>query len=213
MLHATRVPAVGILALLLALCGCERRAPHPPKAMDQAQTKTAHQPSKTIEQAETKSASQPPKTMVQAEKGTAAASGRRDPTHLEEIVARWSRGNKDDAVAEFLLVDWQAPASFSKESAFGLTEQETMALSPSDQEARSAQYVSLKSLCLSVREAGKKAAAAGDRDKAKRHFVAVEQCGEFLAGIPNAPLILQQFAKAFVQMGSQEIDKLGRDTK
>jgi hypothetical protein len=47
---------------------------------------------------------------------------RRDPAYLDEVLATWSSGNKEQAIEGFLRIDWQKKATFSKDSLLGVTE-------------------------------------------------------------------------------------------
>jgi len=139
---------------------------------------------------------------------TAQEGGDRVAAHLREVLAMWSRGDKDKATKEFLLINWQKPGEFSKESAFGLTEQEFIALPPNEQNKKSAELVELKGLCRSVLDAGRTAAARGDREQAKRHILAVQQCGRFLAQDAAMSAVVQLMGKALDQIASGELGKL-----
>jgi hypothetical protein len=186
--------AHAVLALMFALaaCGCGReRSSRPPDKGSPAGGPV-----------------QPARTGGEQAGKIAQEGGDRVAAHLQEVLAMWSRGDKDKATKEFLLINWQKRGEFSKESAFGLTEQEFIALPPNEQNKRSSELVELKGLCRSVLDAGRTAAAQGDREQAKRHILAVQQCGRLLARDAAMSAVVQSMGKALDHIASKELTEL-----
>ena len=137
-----------------------------------------------------------------------APDSRRDPAYLDEVLATWSSGKKEQAIEGFLRIDWQKKATFPRDSLFGLTEKEHVALSAPEQTKRLDQILSLRALCRAVVDTGKSAAAAGKRDDAQRRVEAVARCGRSLAENPNVSVLLQKVGTAIERTASEEMGKL-----
>lgn len=78
-----------------------------------------------------------------AEGGTAAPPAealapppgeRPDPGHLESVARLWGTENKDQAVKEFLWIDWDKPAMVGAESSFALTDAQLIAMPAADRQ-------------------------------------------------------------------------------
>src|ERR1700752_4340088 len=104
---------------------------------------------------------------------------------LEPILTTWRQGDKSAAISRFVDTDWTARPLFAPGSAIAMSEPQFEALSKADQEAKSKEFMpvlpELRALGVAVLDAGKAAATKGDPAAARKHFTAVQRCGEALS--------------------------------
>jgi hypothetical protein len=129
----------------------------------------------------------------------------------EAILKAWEQGDSPAAIRQFIEADWSAKPFFAPGSAMNLSEDQFKQLPAVEREAKSAdvqaQLAELKKLAGAVVQAGRDAAAKKDLDGARKHFAAVQQCGQALAS-PDSMLIVQLVGKALQKMALAETDKL-----
>jgi RNA polymerase sigma factor (sigma-70 family) len=130
---------------------------------------------------------------------------------LEPIILAWQQGNQAEAVGKFIEADWNTRPLFARNSVLSLSEKQFKALSDAERKAKSEEMLPrlaiLKQLAAAVLQTGRDAAAKGDKGRARRSFVAIEQCGADLAK-GDYMLIVQLVGKAFEKMADSEIAKL-----
>jgi hypothetical protein len=125
---------------------------------------------------------------------------------LEDVVASWESGNKDEAVRQFLLIRWDEPAAVSGLPVLDLSEEQFASL-PADrkisvQDESIRQVTTFKSLARHAITAGDNARASGQTETATAHYEAVRHLGEALSS-PARLLIIQQLGKAIVKSVSE----------
>jgi len=154
----------------------------------------------------------PAATAAPAASGEQAArppAATQDPTHLEQVIAMWSSGNKDKAIEEFLQIDWGKPAAFPEQSVLGMTTDKLASLPPDQNRAKSAeataQATAIRELCDQVLKLARNASLLGDKTGAGRYLQSVVGCGQFLRAsnrLSNFQMVGEVFAKA--SLGPQE---------
>jgi hypothetical protein len=125
----------------------------------------------------------------------------------------WERGDKPAAINSFLATDWSARPRFAAGSALGLSEDQFKSLSEADRQARSTEMMpqldSFKQLAAAVAQAGREAAAKGDKDQARKCFAAVKDSGTALDR-PDCLSIVQLVGKSLKKMADAELAKNGQ---
>lgn len=137
-----------------------------------------------------------------------------DPGNLAEAIALWSEGKKSIAMETFLRLDWQKEAHFPDTFNFALTKKEWVAILRSGSgEDRNAELVAetnaFGKLSRHIVEAGRSAAAAGEKERARRYFRALRDCGEFFADDLEALAIARAMGEAMARGSSKELKNLG----
>lgn len=130
---------------------------------------------------------------------TTEAKSSQRPT-LDRAMKHWQAGNKDDALKEFVAVDFTQRPLFPKGSVLAYSETEFMALPRAVNEKIHPQILSeirpLKGLALHVKEASVAAQNQGDKAKADKYLLQLQRCGEALDH-PNSLALLQVVGKGF----------------
>jgi hypothetical protein len=101
------------------------------------------------------------------------------------VLALWETDQKDEAVKQFLSIQWGDPSVFQSIEVLNISEQE-LRLLPQDEGLRIAEKspilaIELRDLMFYVVSIGDKHASSGDIQIAKAHFEAVRLCGEALS--------------------------------
>jgi hypothetical protein len=102
----------------------------------------------------------------------------------EPALRAWQQGDKPAALKAFLEANWSARVLFETGSMLSLSEDQFVALSEANRQAKSgemmAQVSSFKQMAAAVAQAGREAAAKGDATEARKYFTALKQCGTAL---------------------------------
>ena len=102
----------------------------------------------------------------------------------QSAMTAWQQGDQTAAVSRFVETDWSSRPLFASGSALSLMEDQFKALSNSERQTKSSEMMpqidSLKQLAAAVAQAGRDAAAKGDAAQARKHFVALKECGAAL---------------------------------
>jgi hypothetical protein len=144
---------------------------------------------------------------------TAKADSASSSPAAQPALTAWQQGNKAAAVSSFLAVDWSVRPLFAADSPLNLSENQFMALSVAEREAKSkdmlAQISSLKQMAQAVVQAGHDAVSKGDVAQARKFFTSLKQCGTALES-PDCMQLVQLVGKAFVKMSDTELTKIGQ---
>jgi hypothetical protein len=131
----------------------------------------------------------------------------------QPAMAAWERGDKSEAIKNFLGADWSARPLFAASSTLSLSESQFKSLSDADRQSRSTEMMSqldaFKQMSAAVAQAGRDAAAKGDKDKARKCFEALKQSGAALEG-PDCLSIVQLVGKSLKKTADAELSKLGQ---
>jgi protocatechuate 3,4-dioxygenase beta subunit len=96
----------------------------------------------------------------------------------------WRAGDRRSAINHFLDVDWSVRPLFDSYRVLSLSEEQFVALSDAEREARSKEMIkqvdTFRKLVAAVFEAGHDAAAKGDDAQARKIFTSLKQCGAAL---------------------------------
>lgn len=144
-----------------------------------------------------------------------AAEAAKTPTssapRMAQVLTSWQNGDKVAAVSEFVQVDWNARPLFPAGSALNLSEDLLRSLSRSESDAKMRELLlevqRLKDLYREVVQAGRNATAKGDTAEARRHFMALKQCGEALDS-KDFSLSVGAIGKLFTRTADEELTKL-----
>ena len=107
----------------------------------------------------------------------------------EPVMASWRQDDRSKAIDDFLVTDWSREPLFQASSRLNLREDEFAAAAAKMNEGeRKASLTEIGQLLQpldqvgeAVVQAGLDAYAAGHPDEARRHFIAVKQCGQALS--------------------------------
>jgi hypothetical protein len=141
--------------------------------------------------------------------GTEAAqttAGARDPTPLEQALARWRQGDQAGAVEQFLRIDWKAAPALSPQSPLKTREKDLPGMSAPAREKLMADVLpllqDLKKLSSAVKE--KATGIAGtDQALAKSYLAKLAECGAVIDS-PEALKIVQLTAQSLRKMATAE---------
>ncbi len=129
----------------------------------------------------------------------------------------WQAGDKRAAIDRFIKVDWSVRPLFASYRALSMTEEQFVALSGAEREARSKEVIkevaSFKKLVATVFEAGHEAAAKRDDAQARKIFTSLKLCGAALDN-PDCLRLLQIVGKHLKEKADSALvlakPKLGR---
>lgn len=127
---------------------------------------------------------------------------------VNELLALWNVNKKDEAVKEFLSIQWDDPSVFQGADLLNLSEKEFVSL-PTSERTRIKQDAfklerTLRVLGKHVLSTGEKFAASGDTDMANAHFEAVLRYGRALSK-PERLAIIQLSGKAMVKAAQSKL--------
>jgi len=130
---------------------------------------------------------------------------------MQALLDDWQQGDKSRAVSNFADLDWSARPLFSSSSPLSLSEAQFARLSASDRGAKSTEITSqtrvLKELTVAVAEAGINVAAQKDIAQARKHFIALKQCGEALDS-PASLAVVKLIGQSVKKKAAAELSKL-----
>ena len=111
----------------------------------------------------------------------------------------------------FVKIDWTGTTELSSGLAFYVTEQEFLALGSSDMAIKRseclAQLQHLRTVIRKALETGRMNSGT-KKAEARRYFMAVKGCGEFLTREPGLLELTKMYGKGFISAASKELDKL-----
>lgn len=127
---------------------------------------------------------------------------------LDRAMKLWQAGNKDDALKEFVAVDFTQRPLFPKGSVLAYSETEFVALPRAVSEKIGPQILAeirpLKGLALHVKEAAVAAQDQGEQGKADKYLLQLKRCGQAL-GHPDSLAILRTFERMFARMSANPV--------
>jgi hypothetical protein len=131
---------------------------------------------------------------------------------LNDVVALWDNGKKDEATAKFLSVNWKNPSVFNEMSCFDLSERQFGWNSRKERERIMEEYSNLRDKLLVgvvryVRSAGDSVLASGDEQTAREYYSGILRCGQALSS-PNRLALIQLDGKAIVKMAQDRLSSL-----
>jgi RNA polymerase sigma factor (sigma-70 family) len=131
----------------------------------------------------------------------------------EPSLAVWQNGDKAGAIGKFVEADWAARPLFAATSLLSLSEKQFAALTDSQRSAAPGEFngrlMVLKQIGAAVAQAGRDAAAGGDKERARKYFNALKQCGAALDSA-DCLKIVRLVGQAFGKMSDAELAKLGQ---
>ena len=205
---ATRLVAVGVVwaAMLAAMAGCEKEPPPPSRLPGPyAATRPA--------------ASKPVASATAATEGVAslpAVSAPSGPTTVDGALNLWLSARQDDAVAEYLAVDWQSPARFAPGSLLSTTERQLVAASTMERIRLSREVGDasrdLDALSRHVLMAGERAMAEKSYPLAERYFQAVLGCASSFADNAEAMPVVRIINRGLQRKVLQDLVNLYQAT-
>ena len=129
-------------------------------------------------------------------------------TLFKDVLALWEADQKDEAVKQFLSIQWSDPSVFQGIQAMNMSEQE-LRLLPQDEINRIVGELhdltrKMRNLMFYVVSIGDKLASSGDIKMAKEHFETVRLYGEALSQSERFEII-QLVGKAFVSHAQKKL--------
>lgn len=142
-----------------------------------------------------------------------AASGRgvevaaaAEPAGFDGVLRLWGAGKKEEALRQFLAVDFTRRPLFPKGSVLGYSEKEYVALPRAVNSKLQPQILEevrpMKGLAVYVREAAAAAAERGDKAKSGLYLGQLRKCGEALEH-PDGLALVRLVGKAITRMASE----------
>ncbi|MCX7424482.1 MAG: hypothetical protein NTW96_02425 [Planctomycetia bacterium] len=117
------------------------------------------------------------------------------------VLAAWESGAKDDAVKQFVSIQWNDRAVFAGVPALNVSEDGFKSLDAPARTQMLNECIKLASALRAIARhalaAGDQALASGDKPTAKIHYEAVRHFGEALTS-PERVLVIQQLGKGIV---------------
>ena len=105
---------------------------------------------------------------------------------FDEVLELWQSGQKDQAVSQFLAINWQSPDIFEKESIFTISESQFAKLSAAKRQQISqdalAKIKHVKELTRHIVEHTKTLAIQNENTEAVKYYTALINCGSRLSG-------------------------------
>lgn len=127
------------------------------------------------------------------------------PSRLDRVVTSWLAGSHDEALREFVRIDWSKPAEFPPTSIFGITQLRFAAMSGAERnsvtEAAGVQIKALQELTARLSEIAGRYAAAGDEAKVQKCAKAMADCAQYLQQ-PIRLVVLREAGVAMAQQAS-----------
>ena len=112
----------------------------------------------------------------------------------------------------FLEADWKSRPLFAADTLPGLTEKQFAALPREEMESGSKELLekskSIREVVSAVLQSGRDAAAKQDVALARRHFIALQDCGEAFDGEETLG-IFKLLGRAFKKQAATELGSLG----
>lgn len=131
----------------------------------------------------------------------------------QPAMTAWQQGDKPAAISSFAQADWTGRPLFAPGSGLSLSEDQFKRLSATERQAASVELQSqldtLKQLTAAVAQAGRDAAAKGDKAQAQKYFTSLQQCGTALQS-PDCLILVQLVGKAVKKVGDSELAKVGQ---
>lgn len=128
-----------------------------------------------------------------------------EPASLARALDLWQAGKKDEALEQFMAVDFSRRPLFPKGSVLAYSEREYMALPRAVNEKLQpevlAQMGPLKTLATHVKDSAQAARARGDTARADACLAQLRRCGDALVH-KDSLAILQAVGRAFQRMGT-----------
>ena len=157
------------------------------------------------------SAQVPMEGMQESPKETRTIQSSTEGTLFKDVLALWETDQKDDAVKQFLSIQWDDPSVFQGIQALNMSDQE-LRLLPQDERKRISEEahtltLKMRKLMFYVVSIGDKHASAGDIQIAKEHFDAVRLYGEALCQ-PERLEIMRLIGKAIVAHGQKKLSEI-----
>ena len=196
MKHMRLLSIVWVIVCLALLSGCSKKEDDSSAEPNSDTELNAQVPTESIEES--------PK-----EESTIQSST--EGTLFKDVLALWEAEKKDEAVKQFLSIQWSDPSVFQGIQALNMSEQE-LRLLPQDDMKRIAGEAhtltkKLRNLMFYVVSIGDKHASSGEIQIAKEHFKAVRLYGEALCQ-PEQLEIMRLIGKAIVAHGQKKLSEI-----
>ena len=131
---------------------------------------------------------------------------------LENALARWRKGEKEQAAAAFLAIAWEQPLHFSPDSVWALSEKDFAALPESKRTEIQQQAMDI---ARTTRDLAQHVAGLGQADLTKKDFAAAEKCFRAVSDCGKAVskldtlMLLKMVGNAIQKLGDKELATLG----
>ena len=132
-------------------------------------------------------------------------------TLFKDVLALWEAEKKDEAVKQFLSIQWDNPSVFQGIETLNMTEQELGSLPLDEVKPIAGEALNLsrkmRNLVFYVVETGDKHISSGDIKAAKDHFEAIRLFGEALLQSDRIELI-KLVSKAILALGQKKLSEI-----
>jgi hypothetical protein len=132
---------------------------------------------------------------------------------IDATLSAWRQGDQNSAIQRFVDTDWSRRPLFGSSSPLAMTEKQFEALSKAEQEAKAREFgqilSDIRALALAVAKAGNDAASKKDAALTRKHFAAMQQCGDALQHLDNMAIV-QLVGKAIRAISDREMAALGQ---
>lgn len=146
--------------------------------------------------------SEPPGQGSAAVENTSAGSA-----SITDVIGLWNSGNTDQAVRQFVTIEWNGPGAFTNVPVLNTSENDFQALSAGDRARMGEESIALvsmfKGLARDALQAGDEAREAGDQETAAAHYQAVREFGEALS-TPDQTQVIQMMGQVILKMAEEK---------
>lgn len=130
---------------------------------------------------------------------------------ISNVAAQWDSGEKDAAIAKFLLIDWQDGAVLEQIRGLSMSESDLISLSENDRNSIVEETMdllsSMRKLFFHIASEAERLAGSGDRTKAREYLGAIRDYGSSLAG-PDHLQVVQLHGKAATSYAEKKMSEL-----
>jgi hypothetical protein len=137
-----------------------------------------------------------------------APDSRDDPPRLDDVLALWESGKKDDAVKQLRSIRWDEPAVCAHTPLMNLSESEFISLPHEDRVLVQKEAIEFVGTARGLQRhaflLAEQAQRSGDRQTAKEYYESVRKLGDALLS-PDRLIVLQSLGKALVKMAEAKL--------
>ncbi len=185
-----------VIVCLTLLSGCSKKEDEP-----NAEPNTDTESSAQVSTESIKESPKEESTIMPSSEGTL----------FKDVLALWETEKKDEAVKQFLSIQWDNPSVFQGIEALNMTEEELRSLPLDEVKPIAGEALNLsrkmRNLVFYVVETGDKHISSGDIKAAKEHFEAIRLFGEALLQSDRFELI-KLVSKAILALGQKKLSEI-----
>ncbi len=197
MKHLRLLSIVGVIVCLALLSGCSKKEDDSSAEPNADTELSAQVPNESIEESPEEGS-----TIMSSTEGTL----------FKDVLALWEAEKKDEAVRQFLSIQWDNPSVFQGIEVLDVSEQEFRLL-PQDERKRISKEshtlsIKMRKLMFYVSSIGDKHASSGDIQTAKEHFEAIRLYGEAFSQTESFDENIRGIGIAILAYGQKKLSEI-----